>query len=169
MYRKVQILNNRRFLRSFASQCARYRVCSDEAVKIFSSLQQTSAVSGKQLASLQNWIDIKTEIDETTEDLEKFVEVDQSVEAKISHLQSKLRKALSDLASDEEIFAEKQRQNTKLKDQIEMLRYATANEKYAAAENCIKQQEQRLVEQQTKLAEMQQLINGMQTEVGGEI
>ncbi|PIK42924.1 putative kinesin-like protein KIF27 [Apostichopus japonicus] len=153
-------------LKRFASQCARYRVCSDEAVKIFSSLQQTSAVSGKQLASLQNWIDIKTEIDEATEDLEKFVEVDQSVEAKISHLQSKLRKALSDLASDEEIFAEKQRQNTKLKDQIEDAerRYTTASEKFAAAESCIKQQEQRLVEQQTKLAEMQQLINGMQTE-----
>ncbi|XP_071851636.1 kinesin-like protein KIF27 isoform X2 [Apostichopus japonicus] len=153
-------------LKRFASQCARYRVCSDEAVKIFSSLQQTSAVSGKQLASLQNWIDIKTEIDEATEDLEKFVEVDQSVEAKISHLQSKLRKALSDLASDEEIFAEKQRQNTKLKDQIEDAerRYTTASEKFAAAESCIKQQEQRLVEQQTKLAEMQQLISRMHTE-----
>lgn len=156
-------------VKRLASQCARYRVCSDEAAKIFINLQHTSTVSAAQRATLSNWIEVKKEVDETTLDLSKFVEVDQSVQEKISVLQAKLKKALNDLASDEEIFAEKQRQNSELKQKITEMeqRYAEACEKLTATESCIRQQEQRLVDQQTKITELQETVSNKQESVQG--
>ena len=72
--------------------------------------------------------------------------------------------AMNDLASDEEIFAEKNRENSELKARIQDMESSTEKEgqAYEDAAERIHQQESQLVEQQTQIQELQNMLHEMQ-------
>ncbi|XP_030848491.1 kinesin-like protein KIF27 [Strongylocentrotus purpuratus] len=142
------------------NELSHFRVCTDEASKIFAAFQDSDRLTKAQRTAVNNWMDLASEMKDavrsaTPLDPARYGPVEG--QEKTLELESKLKQALGDLASDEQIFADKRRENedllARLQD-MESERDRCSNELERALDN-IRRLEGALVEQQTKITEQQ--------------
>ncbi|XP_077978007.1 kinesin-like protein KIF27 isoform X2 [Glandiceps talaboti] len=141
---------------------AHYRVCSEEAFKILVKLQGNQSLRKSMTDDIQKWLDL---VEETQEDIRTPRGKDDDVDRDVIHrLEHDLMKARNDLASDEEIFAEKTRQNNELLEKVAILDASNTESAQMLEESLERQnqQEQQLVEQQMKIAELQKYIEELE-------
>ncbi|XP_070566373.1 kinesin-like protein KIF27 isoform X2 [Ptychodera flava] len=145
------------------NESAHYKVCTEEAFKIMVKLQDNASLRKSQSSGIQNWLDL---VEETQDEIQApSIQADQVDRSIIEKLEQDLKKARDDLASDEEIFAEKARENNQLFDKIALLE-ASNKESVQMLEEALErqnQQEQQLVEQQMKIAELQKYIEELES------
>lgn len=141
------------------TELAHFTVCSEEASKIFLGFQESDLLTRAQRTAINNWLDLANEIKDTMTatptDLTKYGEGEG--QGKIVKLETKLKQALADLASDEQIFADKRKENNDLLERLQDLesdKEQCSNELEMALDK-IRQLEGTLVEQQTKIADLQ--------------
>ncbi|XP_022094268.1 kinesin-like protein KIF27 [Acanthaster planci] len=101
------------------TQSAHYQVCTEEAVKLLSVLQDNDSLTEDEVTAIRNWLDLAQEAVDANNDMQTMVLGNQ--QAAIEDLQQKLKKALDDLASDEEIFSAKTKENNDLLARIKEL------------------------------------------------
>ncbi|XP_072045024.1 kinesin-like protein KIF27 isoform X2 [Amphiura filiformis] len=144
------------------TECSHYKVCTEEASKIFDSLQDSETLSKSQISAIRNWMDMVDEMNDAA-NLNSASMAGHEAQRKVTDLESKLKKAMNDLASDEEIFAEKNRECIELKAKVQDLESSSekGGHAYEDAIERIRQQEAELVEQQTQIQELQNLLHQM--------
>ncbi|XP_071484846.1 kinesin-like protein KIF27 [Diadema antillarum] len=146
------------------TELAHYHVCTEEASNIFSGLQDSEQLTRAQLTAVSNWLDLANEMRDQTQ--APPTDLGKEGQERIRELEKRLKQALADLSSDEQIFADKRRENSdllaRLKD-VESEREQCANELEMSLDK-IRRLEGALVEQQTKIAELQTQLG---TETGG--
>ncbi|XP_063957328.1 kinesin-like protein KIF27 [Lytechinus pictus] len=156
----------------YRNELSHFRVCTDEASKIFSGFQDSDRLTKAQQTAVNNWMDLANEMKDalrsaTPLDPAQFGPVEG--QEKIWELESKLKQALADLASDEQIFADKRRENedllARLQD-MESERDRCSNELERALDN-VHRLEGALIEQQTKITELQSQLG--HESVGGGV
>ncbi|XP_033646450.1 kinesin-like protein KIF27 isoform X2 [Asterias rubens] len=140
----------------YKTSSAHYQACTEEAMKLLTSLQDSDHLSDDELTAIRDWMDLAEEArgaSTTTDETAKGHE-----RARITQLEKQLKKALADLASDEEIFSTKNKENNDLLGRIKKLE-AEHEETVSELEDAMSrlhQQEQDLIEQQTLIHELQE-------------
>ncbi|XP_077862276.1 kinesin-like protein KIF27 [Saccoglossus kowalevskii] len=140
---------------------AHYKMCTEEAFKLLLKLQDTDSLTKTLSVGIQQWLDLA---EETKSDILSPRKKDNGDENLVHRLENELKKAMDDLASDEEIFAEKTRENNEMQEKIVELE-ATSSEHVQMLEEALerqKQQEQQMIEQQLKIAELQKYIDDLE-------
>lgn len=139
------------------TECSHYKMIAEEAYRQLIEIQQKDILSKSQDVRLKDWLDLMEEIKNkvpatlTKEELENQT---------IRDLQSQLNKCREDLKSDEEIFAEKNKEFNGLSERNEDLGnlLEESNKRLSDAENQIKKQEHQLIEQQIKIEELNRAL-----------
>uniref|UniRef100_K1PAX1 Kinesin-like protein KIF27 n=1 Tax=Magallana gigas TaxID=29159 RepID=K1PAX1_MAGGI len=139
------------------TECSHYKMIAEEAYRQLIEIQQKDILSKSQDVRLKDWLDLMEEIKNkvpatlTKEELENQT---------IRDLQSQLNKCREDLKSDEEIFAEKNKEFNGLSERNEELGnlLEESNKRLSDAENQIKKQEHQLIEQQIKIEELNRAL-----------
>ncbi|XP_038053284.1 kinesin-like protein KIF27 isoform X2 [Patiria miniata] len=138
------------------TQSAHYQVCTEEAVKLLNVLQDNEGLTDDEVTAIRNWLDLAQEAQDANNDDGKTAMLGDQ-QATIEDLQQKLKKALDDLASDEEIFSAKTKENNELLARIKQLEKSneeTANGLETAMAR-LHHQEEELIEQQTIIQDLQ--------------
>ncbi|XP_061178029.1 kinesin-like protein KIF27 isoform X2 [Saccostrea echinata] len=139
------------------TECSHYKMIAEEAYRQLIEIQQRDILSKSQDFRLKDWLDLMEEIKNkvpatlTKEELENQT---------IRDLQSQLKKCREDLKSDEEIFAEKNKDFNGLIERNEELGnlLEETTKKLSEAENQIRKQEQQMIEQQMKIEELHKAL-----------
>ncbi|XP_048780280.1 kinesin-like protein KIF27 isoform X2 [Ostrea edulis] len=139
------------------TECSHYKMIAEEAYRQLTEIQHRDILSKSQDVRLKDWLDLMEEIKNkvpatlTKEELENQT---------IRDLQTQLKKCREDLKSDEEIFAEKNKDFNGLIERNEELGNVLeeSNKKLSEAEIQIRKQEQQLIEQQIKIEELNKAL-----------
>ncbi|XP_078332440.1 kinesin-like protein KIF27 isoform X6 [Crassostrea virginica] len=139
------------------TECSHYKMIAEEAYRQLIEIQQKDILSKSQDVRLKDWLDLMEEIKNkvpatlTKEELENQT---------IRDLQTQLKKCREDLKSDEEIFAEKNKEFNGLSERNEELGnlLEESNKRLSESESLIRKQEQQLIEQQIKIEELNRAL-----------
>ncbi|XP_033108904.1 kinesin-like protein KIF27 [Anneissia japonica] len=158
---KERVLTLEKQMRSIKTTCAHFKVCTEEAKKIFMDLLNLQVVNKPQAGSIQNWMDL---VEEANSHINSEQEESDQGSTRVAELESKLKKALADLASDEEIFAEKVKEANMLQERVEELE-KSGLEMASFVEEAMERnrlQEEALVQQQIKIDELTELLRDLE-------
>ncbi|KAJ8298888.1 hypothetical protein KUTeg_022948 [Tegillarca granosa] len=139
------------------TECAHYKMIAEEAYKQFIMIQQKDILSQSQDGRLKEWLELMEEIKNK---VPSTLTRDQVENETIKDLQVQLKKCKDDLKSDEEIFAEKNKEVNQLMERMEELETLLEERDHEIneAEEKNKKQEQIMLEQQMKIEELQKVI-----------
>ncbi|XP_071957109.1 kinesin-like protein KIF27 [Antedon mediterranea] len=156
---KIEVLE--RQIRSVRTTCAHFKVCTEEAKKIFVDLLNTQNLNKPQTGSIQNWMDLVLEANNQI--VSELEDIDQD-STRVTELESRLKKALADLASDEEIFAEKVKEANMLQERVEELEKSGMEMAHFLEEAMERNrlQEEGLVQQQIRIDELTELLRNFE-------
>ncbi|KAL4224634.1 Kinesin-like protein kif27 [Mactra antiquata] len=138
-------------------ECGNYKMIAEEAYRQFVQIQGKDVLTQSQDGRVKDWLDLMEEIkSKVPHRLSKEEWESQTVK----DLQKELKKAKEDLKSDEDIFAEKTREVTTLKDRLEELESILEQREkmLLEGEEKLQQQEHQLIEQNMKIEELQKAL-----------
>lgn len=139
------------------TECSHYRMVAEEAYKQFTDIQDRDILSKSQNFRLKDWLDL---MDELESKVPSTLDKDQWNNQTIMKLQKQLQQCQSDLKSDEEIFAEKNKEVSQLHEKLEEL-VNDKSEKEQMLEEMLekqRQQEEQLVQQQLEIDQLQEKL-----------
>ncbi|KAK3104146.1 hypothetical protein FSP39_024813, partial [Pinctada imbricata] len=139
------------------TECSHYKMIAEEAYRQLVEIQNRDILSKSQDIRLKDWLDLMEEIKNKVPATLSREELENET---IKDLQSQLKKCREDLKSDEEIFAEKNKEHSNLMERVEEMEtlLEQRDHKLGDAEDQVKKQEQQLIQQQMKIEELQKAL-----------